>query len=93
MGEDRTSYVNSRFQERGEEKVIEEDIKNIKEALEYLAEEMDNIKKHLIPEKQDTTELSNKAEEELKTGDEPRHYRKCRRCGKKPCICEEPTDK
>ena len=37
-------------------------------------------------------ELSKKAEEELKTGDEPRKYKKCRRCNKKPCECITKVD-
>jgi len=60
--------------------VIEEDIAQIKKSVQHLIEEVYAIKKHIIPEKQDTTELSKKVVEELKTGDEPRHYKN----GRKP---------
>ena len=36
-----------------------------------------------IPDRKEIMELSNKAEEELKTGDEPRKYKKCKYCQSK----------
>ena len=75
--------------------MIEEQIKDIKRNTQHLIEEVfqltklvNVLKNHIIPEKQDTTKLSEKVAHELSYGDEPRHYKKCRRCGKKPCECE-----
>lgn len=72
--------------------MIEERIEELETKMSKVVLILEELKKHLIPEKQDTTELSKRVVEELKTGDEPRHYKKCRKCGKKPCICEEPTE-
>ena len=54
-----------------------------------LHHKLGRLKKELIPEKilNDSQLESNEDFDKKMPGDEPRHFRKCRVCRKKHCIC------
>lgn len=70
--------------------MIEEDLERIEKKLELLWDDVIKIKSAVIPEIElnDSQKESNESFDAKMDGDEPRKFKKCRVCRKKPCVCE-----